>query len=237
MRGPRGRPPTPQLVADDDAVGHERLGEAGARDEAVVQEHGREDADERHLVGLAHRVPRRAGLALADEPRDGLRGEEPGLAQPRLVEELADVGGRVRADEGADDRRAVRALLPPGDLRREPVLDGLAQEVLLVQPAQAELVGKARSELGDAVVEEGETTFDRMAHQHPVALRVEQVAVQEGGDLQVLGAAERRHLHEPRRQARLEAFGRVAREAAAARTSPWRSPSSREVFAKRSRWL
>ena len=157
------------------------------------------------------RVPRRAGLALADEPRDGLRGEEPGLAQPRLGR---GARRRRRARPGPtkarDDRRAVRALLPPGDLRREPVLDGLAQEVLLVQPAQAELVGKARRELGHAVVEEGETTFDRMAHQHPVALRVEQVAVQEGGDLQVLSAAERRHLHEPRRQARLEAFGRVA---------------------------
>ncbi len=108
------------------------------------------------------------------------------------------------------------------------MLDRLAQEVLLRQPAQPKLVGKAGGELGDAVVEEREAALDRVAHQHPVALRVEQIALQEGRDLEVLRPPERRHLPEPRRQARLQPLGGIAALRRRARRRPVEQPSSRE---------
>ena len=142
------RSPAPGRAAragglDDDAVRDELLGETRILDEAFLQEHDRESADERHLVGLADRVPRGAGLALPHEALDRLGREQAGVREAALVKELPDIGGRVGADERADDGRAVGLLLPSGDLVRQPVADRLPQEVLLREPAEAELVGSA----------------------------------------------------------------------------------------------
>ena len=79
-----------------------------------------------------------------------------------------------------------------------------------VSPRSRSWSGSAGGELGHAVVEEREAALDRVAHQHPVALRVEQVALEERGDLQVLGLPERGHLAEPGGQARFQPLGRVA---------------------------
>ena len=104
------------------------------------------------------------------------------------LEQVVEVLGAAAAEERVMDRRAVRDLRPAGDRRRQVALGRLAEQVLLAQAAQPEAVGQAGGELGDAEVEEGEAPLDRVAHQHPVALRVQQVALEEGRDLQVLRA-------------------------------------------------
>ena len=212
-----------QLVADDDAVGDERIGELRARDEAVVEEHRREHADERHLVRLADRVARRARLALAHEPRRLPPGRRaPRRASRAGVEELADVAGRVGPDERA--RRSARGTGASSGRRSRRAADArpaFRSRYFSFSPRSRSGSGRCGRELGDAVVEEGEAAFDRVAHQHPVALRVQEVALEEGGDLEVLRPAERRHLAEPGRAGAPPGVrpGRRA-PAAWARTSP-----------------
>ena len=180
---------------------------SGIRDQLLVQEHRRDRADERHLVGLAGAVGVR--LELRDDALDGLRPEDPGGAQALGAQQLADVLGRVLADEDAADRRPVRTLAARVDLLGQERADGAAQRVLLLEPAQPQPVGQRGGELRHAVVEEREAALDRVAHQHPVALRVQQVALEEGLDLDVLRLAERAEALEPVGQPRDQARGRV----------------------------
>ena len=132
-----------------------------------------------------------------------------GGAQALGAQQLADVLGRVLADEDAADRRPVRTLAARVDLLRQERADGAPQRVLLLEPAQPQPVGQRGGELRDAVVEEREAALDRVAHQHPVALRVQQVALEEGLDLDVLRLAERAEALEPLGQPRDQARGRV----------------------------
>jgi hypothetical protein len=66
-----------------------------------------------------------------------------------------------------------------------------SQGHLLAQAEEPKARGQPRGELRYAVVEVGKPAFDRMPHQHPVGLGVEEVALQEGHDLDVLGPVER----------------------------------------------
>ena len=65
-------------------------------------------------------------------------------------------------------------------------------EVLLLEAAQLHLVGEGSRELRHAEIEKREAPFDRVPHQHPIALGVEKVTVEKGHDLEVLRLAKGR---------------------------------------------
>ena len=176
-----------------------------------MEEQHRERADEAHLVGLPHPGGARR-LALLHEPLDGFGPEQADRAQVLRVQQLAHVVGRARADERGHDRRAVRALAARRDLGRDQRPGRLPEEVLLLEPSHLHRVGERRGELGHAVVEEREPALDRVPHEHPVALRVQEVRVEEGHDLEVLRLAERRELAEVVREPGLDARAAVAFE-------------------------
>ena len=92
-------------------------------------------------VSPTPRSPRR--LALGDEASDGVGLEQPDVAQTLGREDVADVVGGRGADERRRDRRAVRALLPRGDLRRDERRRDLAEQVLLLEPAHLSRSGSA----------------------------------------------------------------------------------------------
>ena len=161
--------------------------------------------------------------------------EEPGLVHRPGLEQRPVA---ARPEEDVSDRRAIRDLRPRPDRLRKHARDGLPQRVLLLQPAQSQRVGQPGRELGQPVVDVREPALDRVGHQHPVALRVQEVALEEGRDLDVLRLRKRREACEARRKRSAQAVGELARRTRPAAGAPGSaSAGSARCSSNRSRWL
>ena len=114
-----------------------------------------------------------------------------GLKTPASDSARGDATSSIhsRASSLANDKRVGRAvgllLALENRLEHQPARRAL-QHVLLVEHAQLVFGRKRFRQRGDLPVEERESSFDRVRHQHPIALRREQIARQERVDFQVL---------------------------------------------------
>jgi hypothetical protein len=169
----------------------------------------REDADDGHVVGVRELPFFGARPALLPEQRDGVRIEDPRLADRPLAHRLLDPRRRVGTDERQRVRRAVRLLLAPQDRFGDEPARGPLEHVLLVEDAELVRGRQRRGELDDVRVEEREATLDGARHEHPVALRGQDVAGEQSPHLEVLVLRERRPARDLRREGRDEARGRV----------------------------
>ena len=126
-------------------------------------------------------------------------------------------GGRERVPRGRNRRpRTTKAETIGARTALRPAISAgrsdaaTCAKVLLLEAAQLHLVGEGSRELRHAEIEKQEAPFDRVPHQHPIALGVEKVTVEESHDLEVLRLAKGRQPLEAVGQALADPLERVA---------------------------
>ena len=182
----------------------------GHADKLLMEElHGR-DCHQRHVVRLARRNGSLCQLCAQAfrfpriEHADGIDG----IRLQHLTRPRRSIGPRERFRY----RRAIRSFRSlehaGGNERGRDVL----QHVFLVEHAQLDVVGQPRRKLGETVIQERKPPLNRVAHEHPVALRRQQVAREQRVRLQELRAGEGAPLRELRRSCCEERLHRVVPE-------------------------
>ena len=137
------------------------------------------------------RSPCRRGSAAAGPPRvRGPRSRSPPAPSQRAIPRPTP--GTPPSEERRHLGCPVGLLAALGDLRRQQVGREVAQRRLLAHPGELALRGQPRGVLEDAVIEERVAPLDAVRHRDPVALRRQQVGLEQGRDLQPGGALEAR---------------------------------------------
>ena len=205
-RGARGRSIT-RATADrqprsTNVVDRHRGGGVGQRpsNELMIEKLRRQDADDGHVVGVRELAGRRARAALVEQLRRGGRAEHAGVLERRGARDLFDPLGRrrprTRARRARDTAASCAARIASG------TRPAAASFRTCFSSSTAQLV-RRRQRFGqrrDAAIEERKSALDRVRHQHPVALRRQQVAGQQRADLEVLILRQRRPARELRRE-------------------------------------
>ena len=114
-------------VFHDSPLWGQRRSKDWASDELLMEQHGRDDPDERHLLGLGDAGVSLA-LALRDDCLSERRVEDPCFCETTRAKEVAHVLWRSSTDERLDYRCAVRDLSPLMNRRRQKPLRRLAQK-------------------------------------------------------------------------------------------------------------
>jgi hypothetical protein len=137
--------------------------------EAIVEELGRENAHEAHVV---LRAPHLAARGLQHEMRDSRRVEQFAGANSFRRKEVLDIvsPGTRRAEEAVRIRGTIGLLGPGTNVLWNHAARRPLEHVFLVENLHLEARGHRGGKFHDTVVQKRKAGLHRVGHRHPIAL-------------------------------------------------------------------